>query len=47
MLYGEHLGQLNADHFDEIGQIADQLSGPFDHLAFYLSEANRLHNLGF
>ena len=47
MLYGEHLGQLNADHFDEIGQIADQLSGPFDHLAFYLSEANRLRSLGF
>lgn len=47
-LWGEHLGLLYADHFDQIGQVADiERSGdPFDHRAFYLSEARRLAELG-
>jgi len=47
MIYGEHLGELNADHFDQIGQIADRDRGPFVHRPFYLNEAHRLKNLGF
>ena len=47
MLYGEHLGILSADHFDQIGQIADGPSRSFDHLSFYLSEVSRLRSLGF
>ena len=47
MIYGEHLGELNADHFDQIGQIADRDRGPFAHRAFYLNEAHRLKNTGF
>jgi triacylglycerol lipase len=48
MLWGEHLGQLSADHFDEVGQIADlSLPGdPFRHRDFYLSEARRLAAAG-
>ena len=45
MAYGEHLGQLDADHFDQIGQIADQGDGPFSHLDFYLRELQRLIEL--
>ena len=46
MVYGEHLGELNADHFDQIGQIADRDRGPFAHRAFYLNEAHRLKSSG-
>jgi triacylglycerol lipase len=48
MLWGEHLGMLFADHFDEVGQIADgeRDEDPFDHRAFYLSEARRLRDAG-
>lgn len=48
MVWGEHLGLLYADHFDEVGQIADRSSSsdPFDHRAFYLSEVRRLASAG-
>lgn len=40
--WGELLGVLPADHFDQIGQIADRNNDSFDHLEFYLSEVERL-----
>ena len=48
MRWGEWLGLRFADHFDQVGQIADFGLGPdaFDHLAFYLDEARRLRDLG-
>lgn len=48
MIWGEHLGELSADHFDEVGQIADlSLPGdPFRHRDFYRSEARRLSAAG-
>ena len=45
--WGEYLGEMPADHFDQVGQIAGLDEGPFDHLAFFESEANRLANAGF
>ena len=47
MIYGTHLGELSADHFDQIGQIADQRDGAFSHLNFYENEARRLKTSGF
>lgn len=44
-IWGEFLGLLPADHFDEVGQIADGRGGAFNHRAFYLSEARRLRAL--
>ncbi len=44
-IWGDFLGILPADHYDEIGQVADNLEGPFRHLEFYLSEAHRLRQL--
>jgi triacylglycerol lipase len=48
MIWGEHLGELAADHFDEVGQIADlSLPGdPFRHRDFYRNEARRLAGAG-
>ena len=48
MPWGEHLGLVFADHFDEVGQIADGSPSrdPFDHRAFYLNEARRLRSAG-
>jgi triacylglycerol lipase len=43
--WGEFLGVFPADHFDEVGQIADAAPAPFDHRGFYLSEARRLRAL--
>jgi pimeloyl-ACP methyl ester carboxylesterase len=43
--WGEFLGIVPADHFDEVGQIADAAPAPFDHRGFYLSEARRLRAL--
>lgn len=45
--WGTFLGTLPADHFDEIGQIADRNNSSFDHKAFYLKEARRLRGIGF
>lgn len=49
MVWGEHLGMLYADHFDEVGQIADLNLpiDPFDHRDFYRSEMERLAAAGF
>ncbi len=41
-VWGEHQGELGADHFDEVGQIADDGTGAFDHGAFYRAEAAAL-----
>jgi triacylglycerol lipase len=48
MPWGTLLGQLPADHFDQVGQIATPpLPGlPFDHRAFYRGELQRLADLG-
>ena len=45
-VWGEHLGTLGADHFDEVGQLAGETSDGFNHRAFYLGEARRLKDLG-
>jgi triacylglycerol lipase len=46
--YGRFLGTIPADHWDEIGQLADSgPRGPFDHLAFYAGLAERLHDEGY
>jgi triacylglycerol lipase len=47
-VWGDHLGLLFADHFDQVGQIADpEFAGdPFNHRAFYVSEARRLAAAG-
>jgi len=44
MIWGEHLGLLFADHFDQVGQIAvrQRPDMPFDHRRFYVGEARRL-----
>ena len=46
MIHGEHLGLLSADHFDQIGQIADRPRQSFNHQSFYRLEARRLRRLG-
>ena len=48
MAWGENLGLIFADHFDEVGQIADGSpeDDPFNHRAFYLGEARRLRDAG-
>jgi hypothetical protein len=45
--HGVVLGEIPADHADEIGQIGDDRPNPFDHLGFYLAEVDRLEALGF
>ena len=45
--WGEFLGEIPADHLDEVGQIADVINLSFDHLDFYLGEARRLADAGF
>lgn len=45
--WGEYMGELDADHADEIGAFSDENNPAFDHLAFYLAEAERLAGLGF
>jgi len=42
--WGEFLGELSADHLDEVGHLFGQTDG-FDHLEFYLQEAERLAEL--
>jgi triacylglycerol lipase len=45
--WGTFQGEISADHWDEIGQLADSgPGGPFDHLAFYADIAARLHAAG-
>jgi triacylglycerol lipase len=45
--WGTFLGEIPADHFDEIGQVADKNNKSFDHKAFYATEAKRLQKLDF
>jgi triacylglycerol esterase/lipase EstA (alpha/beta hydrolase family) len=45
--WGQFLGELPADHMDEVGQIADVINLSFDHLEFYRSEAARLAAAGY
>jgi triacylglycerol lipase len=48
--WGTFLGCIPADHFDEVGQVADLIVDPwskFDHRAFYLQLASFLHDEGF
>jgi triacylglycerol lipase len=45
--WGTFLGELPADHWDQIGQIAAQNNKPFVHKDFYLKEALRLSKLDF
>ena len=45
--WGTFLGFLPADHFDEVGQIADNNNKSFQHKTFYLNEAKRLRKLDF
>ena len=45
-IWGEHLGTIGADHFDEVGQLAGQTDGNFDHRAFYLGACFRLYDEG-
>lgn len=44
--WGEFLGEINADHMDEVGQIADLYNPPFNAGDFYLNEARRLAAAG-
>ena len=44
--HGFELGEVPADHADEIGQFADELNPAFDHRAFYRGEVERLRALG-
>lgn len=48
--WGAFLGCISADHFDEIGQVADlfpNLASGFDHKRFYRSLVRFLHERGF
>lgn len=45
--WGVYMGAVPADHMDEVGQIANSPDGPFNHLAFYLDQAQMLSDLGF
>jgi len=44
--WGSFLGELPADHMDEVGQIADLAHPAFDASAFYVDEARRLSAAG-
>jgi|GEM_PF-1175500 len=45
--WGTFLGEIPADHWDEIGQVADRNNKSFNHRAFYVNEARRLQKLNF
>jgi triacylglycerol esterase/lipase EstA (alpha/beta hydrolase family) len=44
--WGEFMGEIPADHIDEVGVQLDIYSSPFEHESFYLGEAARLFELG-
>jgi triacylglycerol lipase len=48
--WGQFLGCIPADHFDEVGQVADLIVDPwsrFNHKSFYIQLADFLHQEGF
>jgi len=45
--WGTYLGALEADHLDEVGLLPGTTAPGFDHLDFYLGEAERLADDGF
>ncbi len=45
--WGNYLGELPADHLDEVGLLPGTTAPGFDHLEFYLDEAARLADEGF
>jgi triacylglycerol lipase len=45
--WGEYLGEIDADHADEIGAFEDTDNPAFDHISFYEDEMARLAALGF
>lgn len=45
--WGTYLGEITADHWDEVGQVADRNNKSFNHKDFYLNEAKRLRKLDF
>ena len=45
--WGAFLGELPADHLDEVGLLFGSDAKVFDHIAFFLSEAERLFQAGF
>jgi hypothetical protein len=45
-IWGQHLGTVGADHFDEIGQLAGLTDGNYDHRGFFLNECFRLAEAG-
>ncbi|MBN1946340.1 MAG: alpha/beta fold hydrolase [Bradymonadales bacterium] len=46
-IWGTFLGVLPADHYDQVGQLADTANPSFDHIEFFLSEGQRLFESGF
>jgi triacylglycerol lipase len=44
--HGQLLGELPADHADEVGQVQDEDNTAFDHQQFYLDEVRRLRASG-
>jgi triacylglycerol esterase/lipase EstA (alpha/beta hydrolase family) len=44
---GTFLGEIPADHLDEVGQLADVRNRSFDHREFFVSEGHRLFDAGF
>jgi triacylglycerol esterase/lipase EstA (alpha/beta hydrolase family) len=44
--WGQFMGEIPADHMDEMGQIADQNNKAFDHLSFYESVVDLLFREG-
>jgi pimeloyl-ACP methyl ester carboxylesterase len=45
--WGEFLGELPADHLDEVGMLFDDDNQVFDHRAFFVAEGDRLFSAGF
>lgn len=45
--WGEFLGVLPTDHYDEVGQLLGETSPSFNHLEFYVAEGDRLFSEGF
>ena len=45
--WGEFLGEIPADHMDEVGQIADEHNQSFNHFEYYKGIAARMFEHGF